>query len=265
MGLREEFERVGNWLFRWRSYLPLLLSVVILLGMRNFRLIGDSHLWDRVWEVICLIISFFGLAIRAYVVGHVPSGTSGRNTREQRAECLNTTGLYSVVRHPLYLGNFFCWFGVSLFPHVWWVSMTVVLIFWLYYERIMFAEEEFLRRKFGKAYETWSENTPAFLPRFKNWRPPSQPFSVKKVLRKEYSGWFAVIASLTLLEVVGDVCCKGRIEIDLMWLILFLAGLTSYVILRILKKATALLNVEAEKEVSRVTMDEPRTFSRLQN
>jgi hypothetical protein len=36
MALKEEFERVGNWLFRWRSYLPLLLAGIILTGMENF-------------------------------------------------------------------------------------------------------------------------------------------------------------------------------------------------------------------------------------
>ena len=62
---------------------------------------------------------------------------------------LNTSGLYSVVRHPLYLGNYLMWLGVALFSRTWWAPVIVSLVFWLYYERIMFAEEEFLRRQFG--------------------------------------------------------------------------------------------------------------------
>ncbi len=53
-----------------------------------------------------MVISFFGLALRVIVVGHAPYGTSGRNTREQVADTLNTTGMYSIVRHPLYLANY---------------------------------------------------------------------------------------------------------------------------------------------------------------
>ena len=32
--------------------------------------------------------------------------TSGRNTHDQVADSLNTSGIYSIVRHPLYVGNF---------------------------------------------------------------------------------------------------------------------------------------------------------------
>ena len=114
MALREEFERTGNWLFRWRSYLPLLLVGLFLVALTNFRYPIGSYELDRNWKIICLLISFSGLALRMYVVGCVPRGTSGRNVTEQRAEVLNTTGIYSLVRHPLYLGNFLIWFGIIL-------------------------------------------------------------------------------------------------------------------------------------------------------
>ncbi|MGB8874133.1 MAG: hypothetical protein WCC75_12145, partial [Desulfobaccales bacterium] len=45
--------------------------------------------------------------------GLPPRGTSGRNTQGQVAETLNTTGIYSLVRNPLYLGNFLIWLGLS--------------------------------------------------------------------------------------------------------------------------------------------------------
>ena len=80
-----------------------------------------------------------------------------------------------------------------------------ILIFGLYYERIMFAEEEFLRNKFGKQFEEWAENTPAFIPNLSEWKPPSLPFSIRPVLKKEYQGFFAIIAIFTFLEVIGDL------------------------------------------------------------
>lgn len=143
MALREEYERIGNWLFRWRSFLPLLVLGLALVGMRDFTYLGNAHKWDLVWEGFCLMVSFFGLGIRALVIGYVPEKTSGRNTLAQKAISLNVTGLYSIVRHPLYLGNFFIWLGISLFARHWLLSVTCMLIFWLYYERIIFAEEEF--------------------------------------------------------------------------------------------------------------------------
>jgi len=75
--------------------------------------------------------------------GYAPRGTSGRHTLRQEAKRLNSSGMYSLLRHPLYLGNALMWLGISLFVHVWWVVVISMLIFWIYYERIMFAEEEF--------------------------------------------------------------------------------------------------------------------------
>ena len=244
MALREEFENQGNWLFRWRSYLPLLLIGVILIGLRHFEYPGQSHRLDQLWEIACIAISLLGLGIRAFTIGHAPKNTSGRNTSKQVAETLNVTGIYSLVRHPLYVGNFFCWLGISLFVRIWWINLITIFIFWLYYERIMFAEEEFLRKKFGEQYEQWAKKTPAFFPRFSSWIPPDLPFSLKNVFKREYSGFFAIIASFTFLEIIGDIFAEGRLEIDLMWTILFFLGLIVYVVLRFLKKKTKFLHID---------------------
>lgn len=234
--LREQFETSGTWLFRWRSYLPLLLAGLVLASLEQFEYPGHSHAWDLAWELLCLTLSLAGLAIRAYTTGHTPKGTSGRNTKRQRAAALNISGAYSLVRHPLYLGNFLCWLGISMFPRTWWASVIFILAFWLYYERIMFAEEEFLRRSFGTAYEQWALRTPAFLPRRAGWRPPELSFSARTVLKREPSSWLAVVAAFSVMELVGDLVAEGRLELDLFWLILFSLSLLLYTILRVLKK-----------------------------
>lgn len=244
MGLKHEFVKTGNWLFRWRSYLPLIVLGFLLIGMRNYEPISQDQRFDQFWEIVCLTISLCGLGIRAYTIGHTPKGTSGRNTHGQVAEELNTTGIYSLVRHPLYVGNFLCWLGVSMFVHSWAISVICILSFCLYYERIMFAEEEFLREKFGKQFEQWACRTPAFTPSFKNWVPASLPFSWRNVLKREYSGFFAIIAVFAILEVVGDLVVEGRVVFDLMWAIILAIGLTTYLVLRTMKKKTAILSVE---------------------
>uniref|UniRef100_A0A7C4RUG3 DUF1295 domain-containing protein n=1 Tax=Desulfatirhabdium butyrativorans TaxID=340467 RepID=A0A7C4RUG3_9BACT len=241
MMLRDTFIKQGDWLFRWRSYLPLILVFIVLLGMRQFEYLGDSENYDDIWEVFCLIISLLGIGIRFLTVGFVPKGTSGTNTRCQIADSLNTLGMYSIVRHPLYLGNFVIWFGLSAFFHLWWFSLIVVLIFWLYYERIMIAEEEFLNQKFGESYLQWSAVTPAFIPDLRNWRSPCMAFSFRKAIKNEYKSVFAVIVSFTLLEIIGDLFVEHQLEIDIMWLSIFTTGLTTYIVIRLLKKTTNLL------------------------
>jgi hypothetical protein len=53
MPLREEFEKTGNWLFRWRSYLPLLLVGIVLIGLRHYHYPDHSEEMDDIWEIIC--------------------------------------------------------------------------------------------------------------------------------------------------------------------------------------------------------------------
>ena len=246
MGLREELDRQGRWLFRWRSYVPLLALPLLLIALRDSECL-DQYFGDTasdLYEGLCIGISLFGLTIRCITIGYVPGGTSGRNTKGQKAEILNTTGMYSVVRHPLYLGNFLITVGLTLFVQVWWFALVVILLFFLYYERIVFAEEEFLRERFGDSYLEWSDKTPAFWPRFRNWRQPSLPFSFRAVLGGESSSVFAVVASFTFLEIAGDLLVEGRLELDLAWIILFSVALVLYLVLRFLRKKTRLLRVE---------------------
>ena len=244
LALREEFESGGNWLFRWRSYLPLVLLALVLVVMEDFTYIGNSQTLDVVWEVCCLLVSLSGLAFRAFTVGHTPRGTSGRNTVAQMADVLNTTGVYSIVRHPLYVGNFIIMLGISLFPHLWWFTVIYVLTFWLYYERIMCAEELFLHQKFGDQFTAWAEKTPPFIPNLRLWKPSDLPFSFRNVLRREYNGLFAIVLTYFLLEVRGDLAVEGRLMVEPWWAILLGISFVVWIALRTLKRKTTLLDVE---------------------
>jgi protein-S-isoprenylcysteine O-methyltransferase Ste14 len=235
MALRDELARSGAHLFRWRSYLPLLFLPVILLALVNFTYIGGSERLDDLWDSFCLGVAALGLTLRVLTVGYVPRHTSGRNTREQKAATLNTTGMYSVVRHPLYLGNFLIWLGIALFAHTWWLLMVTVLAFWIYYERIMLAEEEFLRTRFGVEFEEWAARTPAIIPAFRHWRTPALPFSWKSVLARENSTLLATVVVFFTLEVAGDFFAGKLTHIDLGWEFLLSASCTIYVVLRWMK------------------------------
>jgi len=245
MALREDIEKQGNWLFRWRSYLPLLFIPLFIIALRNSEFIertfGDSI--GDLWESVAVIVSFLGLIVRCFTVGYVPRGTSGRNTQSQVAEVLNTTGMYSITRNPLYLGNSLIMLGVTLFIQVWWLVLIVWVGFWLYYERIIFSEEEFLRRKFGKEFIVWAQKTPMIIPNFKNWRKSDLSFSVRTVLRREFSTYFAIVAVYFFLEIAGNFLNEKRFLVGHSWLIFFFVSTIIYLTLLILKKKTHVLDV----------------------
>ena len=214
----------------------------IIVGFASYTYIGGRHSWDELWNVLCVLVSLSGLAVRVLTVGHVSGGTSGRNTRHQVASDLNTTGLYSVVRHPLYLGNYVMVFGVTMFFHTWWIVALVTCLCILYYERIIFAEESFLRDRFGDRFETWAAITPAIVPNWSLWSSPKLAFSWRTALRREYTGLAIVTIVFPLLEVVGDSIAEKHLRVDWPWLVLALVGGSIYLILRSMKKQTRWLD-----------------------
>jgi protein-S-isoprenylcysteine O-methyltransferase Ste14 len=243
MGLAEEFDVQGQWLFRWRSYLPLVLLALLGVAFTYFDWPLQSYVLHEVWSYLCLAVSLLGLVVRVVTVGHTPARTSGRNAKRQIADELNTTGMYSIVRHPLYLGNYLIGLGISFVLLVWWLPLIYSLLFWLYYERIMFAEEAFLRQQFGQRYQQWAGTTPAFVPRVGRWRRADLPFSFRNVLRREYTGLMVVILGHSGIELTEHLIMDRRVVWEVFWTVLLFSGIAIYFVLRLLKRRTTLLDV----------------------
>lgn len=241
MALQEEFETTGEYFFQWRSYLPLIMAALFILALAQFRYPFANHGLDMAWDGGCLALALLGQVVRFFTVGFVPRGTSGRNTRGQVAEVLNITGMYAVVRNPIYLGNFIIWFGLSLFMKSVWFTTVIGLFFTIFYERIIFREEAFLRQKFGDVFMQWADTTHVILPRFKNWRPPSLPFSWKSAINREYGTFFAIIVTFTVLELLASLFDYGRLMLDAIWVNLFIFSGVLYLTIRYLKKKTKVL------------------------
>lgn len=244
MALRESIEKQGNWLFKYRSYLPLIIFAP---GLAWYIILTYQRDYVNFWwiDIIFLAIGFLGLGIRAFTVGFTPKGTSGRNTTEgQVAETLNTSGIYSTVRHPLYLGNFFMWLAPVLMITDIWFALFFCAFYWIYYERIMVAEEGFLRKKFEKEYFAWAEETPAFFPKLSNYKKSKLSFSVKNVLKREYNGFFNLILIMSCFRVIAFAIVDEEFYLDLAWIIVFGVGLLIFLVLKILKKFTNALNVD---------------------
>jgi protein-S-isoprenylcysteine O-methyltransferase Ste14 len=107
MRVAERLSADGRRLFQLRSLMPLALLVPLffaLMQIARFELRWGEEVEDW-WLVFCVSISTLGLAMRCLTVGFVPAGTSGRGRGAPSAATLNTGGMYSVVRNPLYLAN----------------------------------------------------------------------------------------------------------------------------------------------------------------
>tara|TARA_Y100000780_G_scaffold158924_1_gene143852 strand:- start:92 stop:841 length:750 start_codon:yes stop_codon:yes gene_type:complete len=243
VALVHELEAQGNVLFRNRSWIPALfvLAGVVYIYLEGMQFPVESQ-W--LWIGICSAFIFLGQFIRAYAIGYSDDRTSGRNTSAgQVAESINKTGMYSMVRHPLYLGNYFMWLGTLLFVGSWEFVLLCTLAYWLYYERIMFAEEQFLRKKFGsEAYDEWSKSTPPFWPKFANFEKPKNSFDWKDTIRREYLGFCAGYYVICILAVFATSMELGTFAYSEEIKVLFFANLGFFLVVRLLSKMTNVLS-----------------------
>jgi protein-S-isoprenylcysteine O-methyltransferase Ste14 len=197
-------------------------------------------------------VSAVGFTLRCLTVGFTPNGTSGRSTTAPSAVTLNTAGMYSIVRNPLYLANGIMWLGVALSTASGWFTAVTVLTYWLYIERVISAEEVFLDEQFGERYRAWVAQTPCFLPRLSQWLPPDRPFSLRAVVRREYHCVVAVASAFTFVELVSDVFLEGEpfqswLVTDRGWVVFFCSALAFGAVIRTAKKQHWLDDVDTKK------------------
>ena len=92
MSLVDSFEKQGNFLFKYRGQLPVLLFLISIPFI--FLSSETNSFFQFICNIISVSITLIGLFIRFYTIGTTPKGTSGRNTHKQIADFLNSTGIY---------------------------------------------------------------------------------------------------------------------------------------------------------------------------
>jgi protein-S-isoprenylcysteine O-methyltransferase Ste14 len=195
---------LGKFLFRFRSFTPLpLIALTFLL----FSPLSPAPAWT--WAGLALAV--LGEAVRAVSVGYAGSGTSGRESF-LKAESLNITGLYSLVRNPLYWGNGLIFVGLLIiFANPWALALFVVFLF-LQYHFIVLAEESYLQERHGRAYQEYVAAVRRWLPRFDRWAPPAGRFDWKKVLFKENDSCFNLLFGALLIVAWKEQRFSGRLR-----------------------------------------------------
>ena len=191
MSLTNSLEHLGNQLFKYRGFVPVIFAI----GAFYIQLIDTTErLSYGLVEEIAFFLVVLGHLIRALTVGHRSMRTSGRNRSHQVAEVLNTKGMYSVVQHPLYLANILIWIGWTTLLCIPWLIVVATFVFVVYYLFIIYAEEQFLRGKFGQDYERWHRRTPRLIPNPFLYTSSPNDLSRRILFKNEYPGWTASLS-----------------------------------------------------------------------
>src|SRR5437773_684606 len=104
--------RVGGWLFRHRTALPVPLVLALLV-------IPDDPQWGPATVIAGLVLTAAGESVRLWAVHHI--GAVSR-TRSDRLGPLIADGPFGIVRNPLYIGNIALWLGFALTARLVWLA-----------------------------------------------------------------------------------------------------------------------------------------------
>lgn len=192
-----DMARLGERLFKSRQlalYLIVILGAIIA-GLDRDPLFASPALnagYEWFWIAVALAATLF----RWLTSGYAARGTSGATRDGARADMLNTSGPYSIVRNPLYVGRILTYSAIGFLSGEWTYGGAVFLLSILHFERIISYEEQFLAAKFGQAYLDWGESTPALWPRPSRWRRPDYPFWWRRAFRRESNKTIALVAAM---------------------------------------------------------------------
>jgi len=223
--------KLGSFFFKHRTLTPIPLIILVLVIFRPIDL-GTTNL---LVNLSGLVIGFLGQAIRIWAVGYSFPGTSGRESY-LRADHLNTTGIYSLVRNPLYIGNFLFLSGVVIIFSNLWALLFFALFLIIQYYLIILAEESFLKEKYGRHYEDYCRRVYRILPGFSNYRQNQNPFNLRKVIFKEKDSLFNMLVMMLLLVAYKEKFFTGRLASPVIFIVPGVLLIIVYIVVIILKK-----------------------------
>lgn len=237
---------IGNFFFKYRNqvfiflYLALFIPSPKLFTPETF---GSNYFW---WPIVIgLIITVAGQLIRGATIGLAYIVRGGKN-KKVYAEELVTEGLFSHCRNPLYVGNVLMLAGVGILSNSLIYVCIFIPLFLVIYQAIILAEENFLRNKFGQAFDDYCSRVSRWSINFKGLGSTfsKMDFNARRWVLKEYNTqyvWLAGIALILLLKY--PQLTQYDVQERNLWLALILLVLTLvYFYVRYMKKSGKWVN-----------------------
>jgi|GEM_PF-35864 len=183
-------------LFNWKknsiykiqkSLLFLSLFIITILYIRTEKnpslfILEDTSV-EKYYEMFAVFISLLGCGLRIFTLGfhrkHPLSFYENKNENQQ------IKGIYSAVKYPLYLANFFIFFGIVLWTGNYWFILFFFSAYWILSMEAIRIKEHIFQQKYGNVFSEWKEKTPNFIPDFSEFKKTSSAFNWKRILNEE--------------------------------------------------------------------------------
>lgn len=145
--------RLGSWARRIRNEVLLIgVAVGLIEGVVEHERPLDFLEWSRAHSLAVALLAA-GCLFRMAALGCL-----------RKNDELETRGVYSICRHPLYLGTILAYAGFCVLlndAEFYWFGAAY---FALFYPPMILWEEASLRRHYGETFVAYTRRTPALLP-----------------------------------------------------------------------------------------------------
>lgn len=144
----------------------IILWILIILGIVAGFNLADYRKWSSLNYVIYtvgILVYLFGLIIRWISIFQLKKAFTV-DVAISHEQDLKTDGLYSIVRHPSYLGNILIVSGLAIGMNSLLSFLVVTLPVFLAISYRIYVEEAILIKEFGEKYEEYRKTTRKILP-----------------------------------------------------------------------------------------------------
>jgi protein-S-isoprenylcysteine O-methyltransferase Ste14 len=229
--------RLGDFSFKYRGY--MLPNAVLLLFIPSPRFSADPALAGFIGFLIAVV----GQACRICTIGLAYIIRGGKDHKVY-AEELVTSGLYSHVRNPMYVGNFFLVIGLAVASNSWVFALIGVPLSLGMHKAIVAAEENFLRNKFGPQFDAFCARVPRWVPRLSGLLTTvrGMHFEWRRVVAKEYAAtfdWFSAVAVVVLAKLAYDGLLDDHEGLTALMLVVVLIRFVLWFAARHINRASA--------------------------
>ncbi len=182
--------RIGGWLFRYRTSLPIPLIVALLAIPPQ----PVARPW--ILDAAGVMLVAAGELLRLWAVRHI--GVISR-TRSDRLGPVIATGPFAAVRNPLYVGNIAIWVGFAFSAHIIWMAVLMLALLGLEYHAIVRWEENLLESRRGDDYRQYASRVPRWVPKWDTAVLSRGSFSWGDTFFSERGTLLAIVAGYILL------------------------------------------------------------------
>ena len=164
------FQQISNFIFMF----ILFLSVPFLILFDLYHPLMD---WTTIRFLFPLSFNYFWLyliGIIIFTLGIIILIIARLEIKEchafpwepsKKGEGFAQTGIYNIIRHPIYSSTFFLFIGYII-----WFQSWLAIVCWIPFLLLIksaFDEEKWLLKRFGKEYQTYMKRTGRFIPKLR--------------------------------------------------------------------------------------------------